>query len=421
MLTLFARHLGSVIPTTLAILLVTAAGHAQIPCAYEVTAVIQGPWCPIFGFPPTFGRGITEDGAVVGSYNSCVIGPSEAFYWSESTGFVTLDRPPDSVGAAAADIDENGTIAGTLTYQEFGPNGKNEWNVAAMWETLDAQPIELGIPPKGTDSFGAAIDQGQVVGYWANFNTGPLHGFVYEGGVMTDLGPDLGTPSSRANDIKKGKVVGWMGKGFLQDGQAYIWDSGQVIPLANPRDMFSGRAHGISPNGRWVVGAAQLDDGTMFGSTRALLWITGEVIELGTLPGFLRSGASDVTDTEMIIGSAWGPGAASAGIIWYNGLLLDLNSLIPPESAVEVTAAAAINSAGQITALGHNTSGDVVALVLTAVGGPVGDLDGDCQVGILDLLSLLSEWGPCNGCPADLDGYGHVGIIDLLILLANWG
>ena len=53
------------------------------------------------------------------------------------------------------------------------------------------------------------------------------------------------------------------------------------------------------------------------------------------------------------------------------------------------------------------------------------DLDGDGVVGILDLLILLSSWGPCpdppQGCPADLDANGAVGVLDLLILLAHWG
>ena len=55
----------------------------------------------------------------------------------------------------------------------------------------------------------------------------------------------------------------------------------------------------------------------------------------------------------------------------------------------------------------------------------VGDLDEDGTVGILDLLLLLSSWGPCpdppEPCAADLDGDGAVGILDLLTLLANWG
>ncbi len=49
------------------------------------------------------------------------------------------------------------------------------------------------------------------------------------------------------------------------------------------------------------------------------------------------------------------------------------------------------------------------------------DLDGDGNVGILDLLSLLAAWGTNPGGPPDFDGDGAVGILDLLTLLANWG
>ncbi|MCZ6812311.1 MAG: DUF1929 domain-containing protein [Planctomycetota bacterium] len=51
---------------------------------------------------------------------------------------------------------------------------------------------------------------------------------------------------------------------------------------------------------------------------------------------------------------------------------------------------------------------------------PLGDLDGDGTVGIIDLLLLLAGWGSCAGCSADLDADGAVGILDLLTLLANW-
>jgi hypothetical protein len=51
----------------------------------------------------------------------------------------------------------------------------------------------------------------------------------------------------------------------------------------------------------------------------------------------------------------------------------------------------------------------------------VGDLDGDNVVGVLDLLMMVSQWGPCGGCAADLTGDGRVDIYDVLILLANWG
>ncbi len=55
---------------------------------------------------------------------------------------------------------------------------------------------------------------------------------------------------------------------------------------------------------------------------------------------------------------------------------------------------------------------------------PLGDLTGDGLVDILDLLDLLSAWGPCPDppadCPADLYEDGMVDVVDLLILLGNW-
>jgi hypothetical protein len=45
--------------------------------------------------------------------------------------------------------------------------------------------------------------------------------------------------------------------------------------------------------------------------------------------------------------------------------------------------------------------------------------DGDGDVGIIDFLALLAQWGQV-GAPCDIDG-GGVGIADMLDLLANWG
>jgi len=72
--------------------------------------------------------------------------------------------------------------------------------------------------------------------------------------------------------------------------------------------------------------------------------------------------------------------------------------------------------------------GDVVALAIAADGSVVAaevaclsDVDGSGAIDVLDLLALLSAWGPCETCPADLDGDGLVGTLDLLILLADYG
>jgi len=52
-----------------------------------------------------------------------------------------------------------------------------------------------------------------------------------------------------------------------------------------------------------------------------------------------------------------------------------------------------------------------------------GDINADGEVGILDMLILLGDWGPCpqsGVCASDLDNDGEVGIGDLLALLGNW-
>lgn len=49
------------------------------------------------------------------------------------------------------------------------------------------------------------------------------------------------------------------------------------------------------------------------------------------------------------------------------------------------------------------------------------DLNGDNDVGVVDLLDLLGLWGVDPGGPPDFDGDGTVNVLDLLELLAAWG
>lgn len=50
------------------------------------------------------------------------------------------------------------------------------------------------------------------------------------------------------------------------------------------------------------------------------------------------------------------------------------------------------------------------------------DLNLDGTVNVIDLLQLLTDWGPCAGpCYADLNADGSVDVLDLLQMLTDWG
>ena len=49
-----------------------------------------------------------------------------------------------------------------------------------------------------------------------------------------------------------------------------------------------------------------------------------------------------------------------------------------------------------------------------------GDANGDGMVGILDILIVIADWGPCDGCAGDQNGDGQASILDILLMIANW-
>jgi probable HAF family extracellular repeat protein len=393
------------------------AARAQIPCGYEVTAVIQAPYCAPYGYPVTIPTAIGASGQVVGYYYSCVVGPSRPFRWTPGAGFVPLALPAGTTEGVAWGIDEQtGWIVGSTD----GPGTDGPY--ATVWQS--GVPLVLGTLPGGDYSEALASSNGQVVGRWGNEVTGPQHGFVWAAGAMTDLGPDLGTPNSDGLDVNEaGEVVGWMGTGPLLDERAYIWHDGRVTELGPVPGGFTSVARAISNAGQ-VVGSGLVIDPKSGGEfPRAFHWVAGQMTNLGLLPGFTRSAALDVADDGLVIGRLWG-GIGNTGFVWYAGLMVDLNALIPPDAGLEILIAHSINNAGQVACDGWDQAAHRIGILLTPAEAPLGDLDCDGSVSGDDFRLLLDAWGSCpadSGCPADLDHDGAVGIVDLLALLQNWG
>ncbi len=111
--------------------------------------------------------------------------------------------------------------------------------------------------------------------------------------------------------------------------------------------------------------------------------------------------------------------AAGTGGFVMNGI--DPNDL----SGISVSGAGDANGDGLadliVGALGADPGGNSFAgesYVIFGPSRPWDCADGDGNVGIVDFLAVLADWGNASAC--DFDG-GGVGITDFSEVLANWG
>ena len=203
-----------------AIAMCCGAAFGGEPPEYSVE-VIPGPFCGIFGYEPAVGRGINDLGNICG-YNFDCNNDDQPFFWSPETGRVELDIPVGFDEGRAYDLSSKDQVVGQLRM--------NNVPHAMLWQ--NGEVIELGIPPWGNFSEARAVnDSAQVTGLWGSSALGPLHAFLWEGGVMLDLELPMG-PNHAGNDVNsQGQITGWMGDAFFIDSHAFIWDNGKVTDL----------------------------------------------------------------------------------------------------------------------------------------------------------------------------------------------
>ena len=279
--------------------------------------------------------------------------------------------------------------------------------------------INLGTLPAGYESFGLAInDRGQVAGFSSNGTPDPFsmfgwgtqtRSFIWQNGVMTDLGT-LGGPDSTINNLNShGQIAGqsytnstlnpvtgsptidpflWQDGhirdlGTLGGTQGFVnWmnNSGEVVGFSNlagdqthhpylwngRRLLDLGTFGGVNGNANWisdagdVVGAADL-----LGSHThdAFLWRHGAMKDLGTANGNPCSHADSINNEGQIVGSTTDCHTNLAAVIWAHGSAIDLNTLIAP-STLHLTEAVYISDQGQIVGYGVLPNGDQHAYLL---------------------------------------------------------
>jgi probable HAF family extracellular repeat protein len=183
-------------------------------------------------------------------------------------------------------------------------------------------------------------NSGQIVG-WSYTSSGAIHAFLYDEGTMTDLGTLPGDQQSKARWINdNGQIVGWTVPAGPQ--HAFLYD----IPSATMSDLgtlggTASFAYGINKNGL-IVGDSWTN--TSMSSDLAFVYSNGVMATLGRLSNQPAIQALAVNDAGQIVGSA-GSSTVTRGFLYSGGTMTDLGNL---GGAVTNIQPNAINNKGQI-------------------------------------------------------------------------
>lgn len=296
-------------------------------------------------------NGINEAGQVVGNSGS------RPFLWQDGA-MTDLTTVAGNKGGAS-DINEAGQIAGSSTITPTSSSHPVIWENGTMTDLM----------PGSTDSSTAAAinDAGDVVGsvnYYAS-------AFLWKNGVITDLG-QLGGGCASASDINNaGQIVGSSCSpiltqlGFMQ--HPFIWQNGTMTDLGLLPDDEDGGAAAINDLGQIVGSSGRTDPETYETTYRAFLYENGVMTAL-PVPSF-DAYAGDINDAGVVVGTMRAGGGFSKWHAWIyaDGVVTDLNSLIPSGSGLHLLYAYAVNNAGQIVGVAYDAQARYHAYLLTPI------------------------------------------------------
>jgi probable HAF family extracellular repeat protein len=239
-----------------------------------------------------------------------------------------------AVGAQANAINVNGAAVGT-SYAGGSSPQVTEW--------ANGQTSYLGIA-----GYGMAINgTGQIAGSHIGAD-GLGQAFTFSNGVLNDLGTlASGSPGawSAAYGLNAmGEAAGTSSTGTGAFHAFFSNGSG----LADLGTLGGVNSYGLALNDAGtVVGNAQ----DAHGFSQAVAWDATGIRSLGTLGG-MQSYAYGINNSGEIVGYSWTADNFMHGFVYVNGVLLDLNSLLPLSSGWTIEAAYAINDYGEILADG---------------------------------------------------------------------
>ncbi|MGA8607836.1 MAG: hypothetical protein WB616_13190 [Candidatus Sulfotelmatobacter sp.] len=350
-----------------------------------------------------------------------------AFRWKDGV-MTDLGTLPGKNNSAAGSINSHGWITGQSQSSVIDPNlGIPEFR-AVLWR--HGQITDLGTLPGGNEALGIFVnDSDQVVGFSDNGIPDPfslflsgtqIHTFLWQKGTMQDIGtlggPDA-VPSADCGVAPPDQVVGasytssspnaWSGIPTLD---SFFWNHGVMTDLGTLGGTI-GNAQCVNHRGQ-IIGTSDLS-GDLIGNYHAFLWQDGVMTDLGTLGGDYSS-AIWLNDAGEVAGFAALPDQSHHPVIWEAGQIKDLGTVENDPCGQALS----LNARGQIVG-GTSDCSYFLHAFLWEHGGPILDLNTLIPAGsglqltfaldINDQGEILAKALPLGGNPyQDADLYGHL-------------
>jgi probable HAF family extracellular repeat protein len=219
---------------------------------------------------------------------------------------------------------------------------------------------------------------------------------VWEKGKIEELPTFPGDPDGFVNAINDiGQAVGASGQCYTAAPgiHALLWQNGSATDLGNLGGTRTHFPQDINNQGQ-VVGFSNLPNDT---ATHAFLWTEDEGIQdLGTLPGDFWSFAFGISGKGQVVGQSCNMDfSVCRAFLWKEGLMMDLNSVIPAASPLSLLVAFNINSREEIVGQALLSTGEVHAFLATPCDKEQTDNEG-CEIGAEGTTAIR---GPTNEHP----------------------
>jgi probable HAF family extracellular repeat protein len=282
---------------TILVLLAGFANEAMAAPPMYTLLEITGPGSQGYAYA------LNESGNAVGAAR---FGNSDvhAFLYSSATGVTSDLGTFGGKTSVANDINESGSVTGWASKKASSIFDPDE-SLPFLYQGGSLNVIDLTPIGQSNGAGGAINDSGQIIG--SAFATAEQQGattFLFDGNNIVDLGT-LGGHTSYPGDINEAGTI--VGSSFTSNGHvhAYVYD-GKMHDLGGFGGPFDYSAAAAINEFGLIVGEST-DATTNRG--RAVAFINGEILNLGTLAGFdsdRSSSALAVNNHGDIVGDARG-------------------------------------------------------------------------------------------------------------------